>query len=147
MPRNFNQLLDDFAALKPGDFEDEFAGLDKLRTLTDELIAQPQPERGIPALFAVIERMPDADMGTPGPLVHTLERLRGHYERELIESVKRQPANLTVWMVNRILNATRDSRQRQIYLDLLRVAAKHPGAPETVRQEAEHFIEYQSRAA
>src|SRR5439155_10043350 len=32
-----------------------------------------------------------ADLGSPGPLVHTLERMRGHYERELVESIKRRP--------------------------------------------------------
>ena len=147
MPRTFDQLLAELAALKASDFDDEFAGLDKLRGLTDELMAQPQPERAIPTLFAVMERMPDTEMGTPGPLVHTLERMRGHYEHELAQSVKRQPANLSVWMVNRILNGTRDSRQRQIYLDLLRIAAEHPTAPDSVRHEAEHFIQHQSRAA
>jgi hypothetical protein len=146
MPRTFDQLLSDFAALKPSDFDDELAGLDKLRELTDELMAQPQPERAVPALFAVMERMPDTEMGTPGPLVHTLERLRGQYEHELVESIKRQPANLSVWMVNRILNGTRDSGQRQIYLDLLRVAAEHPTAPEPVRHEAKDFIQHQNRA-
>ena len=147
MPRTFDQLLAELAALKPSDFDDEFAGLDRLRGLTDELMAQPQPERAIPALFAVMERMPATEMGTPGPLVHTLEQMRGHYEHELAQSVKRQPANLSVWMVNRILNGTRDSRQRQIYLDLLRISAEHPTAPDSVRHEAEHFIQHQNRAA
>ena len=146
MPQTLDQLVAEFVALKPSDFDDEGAGLDKLRGLIGELMAQPRPERAIPALFAVIERMPVTELGTPGPLVHTLERLRGHYEHELVESVKRQPANLSVWMVNRILNGTRDSQQRQIYLDLLRIAAEHPSAPESVRHEAEHFIQYQSRA-
>ena len=50
-------------------------------------------------------------------------------------------------MVNRILNGTRDSEQRQIYLDLLRIATEHPSAPEAVRHEAEHFIQYQNRVA
>jgi len=133
--------------LKPSDFDDEFAGLEKLNGLTDELMTMPQPERAVPALFAVMERMPDTEMGTPGPLVHTLEWMRGRYEQELVESIKRQPADLSVWMVNRILNGTRDSRQRQIYLDLLRLAAEHPKAPESVRHEAEHFIQHQSRVA
>jgi len=147
MPRTFDQILAELAALKASDFDDEFAGLEKLNGLTDELMAQPQPERAIPALFAVMERMPATEMGTPGPLVHTLERMRGRYEQELVESIKRQPAGLSIWMVNRILNGTRDSRQRQIYLDLLRIAAEHPKAPEFVKHEAEGFIQHQSRRA
>lgn len=147
MSRTFDQLLEEFAALEPSDFDDEFAGLDKLRGLTHELMTHQQPERAIPAMFAVMERMPVTEMGTPGPLVHTLEQMRGRYEQELVESVKRQPANLSVWMVNRILNGTRDSEQRQTYLDLLQIAAKHSKAPETVRHEAERFIRVQNRSA
>jgi len=147
MPRTFDQILADFAALQPKDFDNEAAGVCKLNELTDELMALPRPERAIPALFAVIERMPDTYMGTPGPLVHTLEQMSGQYERELVESIKRQPADLSVWMVNRILNAERDQEQRQFYMDLLRFAAEHPKASEFARQEAESFIQHQSRRA
>lgn len=147
MPRALDQIMADFAALKPSDFEDEGAGLDKLRVLTEELLAQPHPEQGIPALFAIMERMPVTEMGAPGPLVHALERMRGHYEGQLDESVKRRPAKLSVWMINRILNGTRDSGQRQVYLDLLRIAAEHPSAPESVKSDARHFVQYQSRRA
>src|SRR5689334_5693735 len=108
MPRSFDQILAGFAALELSDFADEQAGINKLNDLTDELMASPQPERAIPVMFAVMERMPDTYMGTPGPLVHTLEQMSGLYEGELVESIKRQPADLSVWMVNRILNAERD---------------------------------------
>jgi hypothetical protein len=40
-------------------------------------------------MFNVMERPPDADLGSPGPLVHTLERWRG-YEPELVNSVRRR---------------------------------------------------------
>ena len=88
-----------------------------------------------------------ADLGSPGPLVHTLERMRGHYERELVESIKRRPTPRAIWMVNRILNGTRVPEQRQFYMDLLRFAAEHPSAPEVARYEAQHFIQYQSGVA
>jgi hypothetical protein len=144
MSRTFDQILAAFAALQPSDFDNETAGVCILNELTDELMALPQPERAIPALLGVMERMPDVEMGTPGPLVHTLEQMRGLYERELVESIKRQPAGLSIWMVNRILNATRVPEQRQFYMDLLRFAAEHPKAPESVRDEAEHFIQHQN---
>jgi len=147
MPRSFDQILADFAALKLSDFDDEQAGINKLNGLTAELMTSPQPERAIPAIFAVMERMPDTHMGTPGPLVHTLEQMSGLYERELVESIKRQPADLSVWMVNRILNAERDQEQRQFYMDLLRFAAEHPKASDFVRQEVDSFIQHQSRRA
>jgi hypothetical protein len=150
MPRSFDQILAGLAALKAEDFDyptPGFDGNERLNELTDELMTLPQPERGVRALFDVMERMPEADLGSPGPLVHTLERMRGHYERELVESIKRRPTPTAIWMVNRILNATRVPEQRQFYMDLLRFAAEHPSAPEVARHEAQHFIEYQSGAA
>ena len=134
MPRTFDQILAGLAALKAEDFDYHTPGFDgneRLHELTEELMTLPHPERGVPALFDVMERMPDADLGSPGPLVHTLERMRGHYERELVESIKRRPSATAIWMVNRVLNATRVPEQRQFYMDLLRFAAEHPAAPES----------------
>src|SRR5205814_10377679 len=86
MPRTFEQIIEGLAALNAEDFDYHTPGFDgheQLHELTEELMALPQPERAIRALFDVMERMPDADLGSPGPLVHTLERMLGHYEREL----------------------------------------------------------------
>ncbi len=147
MPRTFEQVMADFTALKPGDFDNEAIGICKLNDLTDELMGLPQPERAIPALFDVMERMPDVEMGTPGPIVHTLEQMRGNYERELVESIKRRPTDLTVWMVNRILNATRDREQRQFYMDLLRFATEHPAATQFTKDRALDYIKHQMKKA
>jgi hypothetical protein len=150
MPRTFDQILDGFAALKPEDFDymrTDSDGMDQLDALTDELMTLPKPERGIRAMFDLMERLPDSDLGSPGPLVHTLERMRGHYESELVESVRRRPTPLAVWMVNRVLNATRAPEQRQIYLDLLRIVAEHPTASDKAQEEARRFIEHQTHAA
>ena len=146
MPCTFDQILADLAALQPTDFDNEAEAVHKLYGLTDELMALPQPERAIPAMFDVMERMPDTEMGAPGPLVHALERMSGRYENELVESIKRKPTPLAIWMVNRILNGTRSREQRQFYMDLLRFAVDHPAAPESAKREAQHFIEYQTKA-
>jgi hypothetical protein len=94
-----------FPALKAPDFDPmnvNARGLERLRELTDALMSVSEPQRAIPELFHVMERLPDADLGSPGPLVHTLEAVKG-YEDELIRSVRRSPSLLSVWMVNRIL--------------------------------------------
>ena|ERR1039457_5177359 len=147
---SFDQILAGLAALKAEDFDDSLPdanGIQKLYELTDALELLPEPERCIRPIFDVMERMPTADLGSPGSLVHALERLRGRYESELIASIKRLPTSSSVWMVNRILNGTRDFKQRQIYLDLLRFAAEHPTAPESAKRDAQHFILYQTAAA
>jgi hypothetical protein len=150
MSQSFDQILTGLAALKPEDFDfmrSDSDGPERLNTLTAELMTLPQPERGIQAMFDVMERMPESDLGSPGPLVHTLEQMRGHYESELLASLKRRPTPLAVWMVNRILNATDSTEQRKFYMDLLRFAAEHPAAPEAARREAQDFIQHQSGAA
>jgi len=142
---NYRQIIESLNGLKAEDFDlnrAEADGQQRLHSLTNELLQQPNPERAIPALFAVMERMPDVDLGSPGPLVHTLEKIRT-YERELVASLHRTPCPLTVWMVNRVLNATKNSEQRQSWLNLLDSVAKNPAAIPEVRQAALGFIKYQ----
>ena len=98
----------------------------------------------IPAIFALMERLPGTVLGTPGPLVHELERMGG-YEVQLRESVFRQPSFLSVWMVNRILNVENDKATRESWIHLLEIAAAHPRAPHSVRENAAAFIHRQRR--
>lgn len=150
MPPTFDQILEEFAAFKSEDFDlmrRDSDGIERLRAFTDELMTLPKPERGIRAMFDLMERLPESDLGSPGPLVHTLEQMTGRYESELVASIKRRPMPLAVWMVNRILNATQASDQRQVYLDLLQFAAEHPSATEATRHEVGNFIEYQNGTA
>jgi hypothetical protein len=91
-----------------------------------------------------MERLPQSDLGSPGPLVHTLERLAG-YEDELVKSIHRHPTVLSVWMVNRILNADLSVDKRESYLAVLHDAEAHNLASQNVREDAHDFIELQSR--
>jgi hypothetical protein len=146
MSRPFDQIIAGLVALEARDFDDKTPGFDgneRLDELTRELMALPQPERGVRALFDVMERLPDSDLGTPGPLVHALEKMKGRYESELAESLKRKPVYLSVWMVNRILNAMHDPEQRQYYINLLGDASEHPEATDIARDQALYYIEYQ----
>jgi hypothetical protein len=104
----YEEIIAGFQALQASDFDRmniDARGLERLAELTDALMSVPEPEKAIPELFSVMERLPDADLGSPGPLVHTLERMHG-YECELVRSVRRQPSPLSVWMVNRIPTPT-----------------------------------------
>lgn len=91
-----------------------------------------------------MERLDGVDLGTPGPLVHTLEAWRGSYEPLLAESVRRKPTLLSVWMVNRILN--REPPDAESWVILLRSVAEHSAASAVTKAQAEHFIKYQNRA-
>lgn len=143
----YEEIVAGFRALQASDFDSmnvDARGLERLAELTHALMNVPDKEKAIPELFSVMERLPDADLGSPGPLVHTLERLHG-YEGELVRSVRRQPSLLSVWMVNRILNTNLSDEARRSYIALLNEALAHPNAPETVREELRSFIEQQTR--
>jgi hypothetical protein len=48
-------------------------------------------------------------------------------------------------MVSRILNADPDIDVRQSYMSLLSEATKRSDVPKEIRDEARHFIEFQTR--
>jgi hypothetical protein len=61
-----------------------------------------------------MERYPEADLGSPGPLVHTIERIPiAQFGTFLRSSVERQPGQLNLWMVNRILNSQLTKQHRE----------------------------------
>jgi len=141
----YDEIVSGLRALDEADFEGPdggAAGMDRLYELTNALGEVPAPERAIPELFAVMERLHDVDLGAPGPLVHTLERMP--YTTELVASVRRFPTPLSVWMVNRILNSELADVQRRFYLDLLAAAAEHPGASRFARDDAGRFLAFQT---
>ena len=143
----YDEIIAGLRALHAEDFDSmnvDARGGERLAELADALMSTEEPEKAIPDLFAVMERLPNADLGSPGPLVYALERLHG-YEVELARSVRRQPSLLSVWMVNRILNTNLSESVRQSYMALLNEALGHPNASESVREDVRGFIEFQMR--
>lgn len=126
-------------------------GKDALRELCAHLAMLPTAEAA-PMILDFIERFArptsfDAryDLGTPGPLVRTLESLPG-YESFLVESVRRAPAPLTIWMVNRILNESRGTTRYRVFLGVLRGVLDHPTTPPEIKEEALSCLWMQSEA-
>jgi hypothetical protein len=118
----------------------------RLYPVTDGFEGLPDRERVVPAMFALMERFPDAYMGTPGPLVHSIESLGAErYEPLLTDSVRRQPVELNVWMINRMLNANLQPEHRRLLLDLLRSVPEHPNVTPRIAQLARSFLEYQAK--
>jgi hypothetical protein len=88
-----------------------------------------------------MERLDGEELGSPGPLVHALERWQGTYEEMLVASVQRKPVLLSVWMVNRILNSDPPDAHR--WLNLLQSVVAHPMASKETKALANEFIQYQ----
>lgn len=126
--------------------EDDNENQFRLYQITEGFDGLADRERIASAMFALMERFPDADLGSPGPLVHAIESLGvAKYEPFLIESVRRQPGNLNVWMVNRILNDQIDSAHRESLLGLMESVVRHPRVPAQVAIRARDFLAYQAK--
>jgi hypothetical protein len=106
------------------------------------MLAVNDPAACAPVLFRTMERLDGVDLGTPGPIVHTLESWRGSYEVLLRGSVQRKPTPHSVWMINRILNASPPDADS--WLDLLRSVADNPAASAETKTQAEEFVRYQT---
>ena len=106
----------------------------------------PDRERIVAAMFALMERFPDAYVGTPGPLVHSIESLGvARYQSLLVASVRRQPAELNAWMLNRILNTNVSLEQRRELLDVMRSVPQHPRVTPRVAELARGFLKHQAK--
>jgi len=96
----------------------------------------------IDPILSFIERHPDIDFGSPGPLVHFVERFYGNgYERKLLDSIQRQPTPLTTWMLNRVVNGTKAPSARSALIDAMRAISVHPLADDSTRAAANRFVE------
>lgn len=131
-----NQILTSLDQLDPQ--SDDFR--EGLRVVMNAVGLLPKAERPYAGIFQFMEEHPDADFGSPGPIVHTMEKLGG-YEDALVQSLGRKPIPLTVWMVNRILNDDLAPSERERWLDVLRGVAENPNASDEARAEAMDFLE------
>jgi hypothetical protein len=146
MPRSLETIVHDLNALTAEEFayrKPTDRGLVRLDAICDDVRGLPLPSAAFPEFFRLMERLSDSDLGSPGSLVHTMERYAGAYEDLLAESVSRKPTGLSVWMVNRILNGpTTDKRK---WMEILTIAADHPAASQVTREQARRFVVVQQR--
>jgi hypothetical protein len=132
-------FVDALNAVEPNDPE----LVTKLRAASDSVVNEPDTTPVFPHVFSLFERYPLGDFGTPGPLVHLLERYFPAYESDLLASINRKPTSHTVWMLNRILNAKIPEERRARLLAALDASQTYPQADSICRTEARRFYERQ----
>lgn len=141
MTRPVDELLSELQAFAPTP-----DGADNVHRLNEMLAgfgALPGCEQVAPALLALLERHPEADFGTPGPLVQALES-QPAWPELLAGSLERQPTELTAWMANRLLNSKLAREDRNSWLKRLTAVASHPRATASVRDSAIRFLDFQA---
>ncbi len=145
MSRDIPTLIEDLRALNENDFDYNLVQMDgpeRLDSICENVAALPRPADIFPEFFRLMERLALSDLGSPGPLVHTMEKHIGLYEDLLEDSIKRKPTMLSLWMVNRIANASSDDRGH--WIALLRAATTHANASEEAREQASAFLRHQN---
>ena len=123
-------------------FDGDVVDYDQVYELIDSvsLMEKTDQARTIPALFEFIETHFDKDLGSPGPFVHFLEEQ--DYEQELLESLRRKPTELTVHMVNRILNSLSGIEHTR-WLKELEIVLVHPKADSEAKECAKEYLDHQ----
>jgi hypothetical protein len=117
--------------------------LKALQALIPELEPATCGPEEFEALLGVLERAPlDDGFESYWSIVHFLEACEG-YEPSLLASIGRQPTELSLAMVNRMLNAGIEAYGDQALLDVLIKVAQRPELDERLRIVACGFVEHQ----
>lgn len=142
-PDPIEQIVAELNAFEPSD--DDADNEERLQILVDSWQEAPDHDRALPAMLGVFERYPECStLGDPSPLVHAIEEVPG-YERELLNSLDRQPSYYGVWMLNRILGSDLPAQERGAMLKRLHEIAGTDSTPAEVRAIAEQFIGFQEQ--
>jgi hypothetical protein len=143
--RELHQIIQDLRELKERDFDLNYVdanGIEKCYELMDEILELEDPTKVIDEILLVFERLPDSDLGTPGPLLSGLEKISG-YEERLIESVERQPVPQTVLAINGLLNLPQSIEERHRLMTLLESTLQNPQANDRTKEDAKDFLKWQ----
>jgi hypothetical protein len=118
---------------------EDFAG--RSAELVDRWASQGAGVEVVEPILRFMEQHPAIEFGTPEALVHFVERFyRRGYEDLLVESLLRRPTGHTAWMLNRIVNGTRDHAARDRYISVMRQAKEHQLADTVTRGSLSDFL-------
>ena len=83
--------------------------------IVDAMEASPQPFDLVAPILELIANHPEVDFGSPGELVHFVEKFYHQgYEDLLLESVLKSPNLYKIWMLHRCYNDNDPNLVRQI---------------------------------
>lgn len=120
-----------------GDYEK----LDRIEELTQYLRKNGNGRIACKSLVKFLERHPEVEFGNPGEPIHTLETYVGHYENHLFESLEKKPTEITIWMLNRIINSKTGDEKSELLAKLVNCST-HSHANEAAKESAKSFYEH-----
>jgi len=114
----------------------------KAESITENLEEEGAGLEAVVGILRFMEEHPAFDFGTPGPLAHFVERFYGRgYEPELLASITRKPTSHTLWLLNRIINGTKQPGERVRLVSKLQEAERNPVADQHAKRLATHFLQ------
>lgn len=139
-----SEIIEKINNLKITD-ENEFEALEEVSILTQELKKNDDSYLACDSLIRLLERHPEIEFGSPGEPVHTIENYEGSYEKHLIESLERFPTDMTVWMLNRMINSESEENKKKSLINKMRDCSVHELAGKGTRDSAKDFLKYQKK--
>lgn len=132
-----NELNELIGKLEKAILNDDF--IDEAYNVLEEIEEREDSYDAIQPILVLMEKNPDVDFGSPGPLVHFVEKFyKSGYEEKLLESLKRCPTKHTVWMLNRIINGSQGDR-KIYFINVLEKVITFPNLDNEVVSLANHF--------
>ncbi len=120
---------------------DETAVTEACYRLVSDLTKSRSELRDVRTILEFMEANPATEWGTPGPLVSFVERFHGSgFDEALLESLRRRPTPHTTWMLNRLINATKDAPTRARLIAILREIPSHQMADADTQRRARFFV-------
>jgi hypothetical protein len=136
-----DQILAALDAFVPS--EEEHEDIARLYQITDQLINTEQILAAMPAMLRIFERYPRAPLGSPGPLVHCVEKVGlERFLPMLLESFRSHPNRKTLWMLERCLRSAPSTPSRFSILHALREVRRAPHSGDLHDDIDEDLAEY-----
>ena len=123
-----NEIIEKLKSLKIENSED-YETLELIEELTNSLRQNFDGILACEEMINLLERHPNIVFGTPGEPIHTLEYFKGYYEEYLMNSLEKRPTQMTVWMLNRIING-KSKEEKPLLIQKLNNCINHPLADE-----------------
>jgi len=127
----------------------DIAKADDFSSACSDLVERWEAGGVTPSVVSPILRFmrenPELDFGSPGSLVHLVEKFyRRGYEESLIESVQKVATPHTVWMLNRLINGADSPREKTYLVSILKSVTRSEIASPEARDVAAQFLELHS---
>ncbi|WP_146168668.1 hypothetical protein [Sphingomonas sp. PP-CE-3G-477] len=96
---------------------------------------------GVESALVFIGQHPDLDYGAPGELVHFMEEFyRKGFEEALVKYFLEKPTPLTAWMLNRLINGTKDKEECNVYIAAFEKAESDPSTDPRTLSDITHYL-------